>query len=646
MLATLRRASLVWSCLFLSAAAATAQVPPELISYPDTILFNGKVLSFEGPLMAERTVFSSAIALRDGKVFELGRDQQILRLKGPRTLLIDLQGKTVLPGFVDNHNHPHEWVHYFRYDSFLPNVKLLFVAGPDDQIKENRPDIFYGWGPVLRNPPVEIVQSLQSKLRKAAAELGPGKDQWILVTLTRQAMNLMGGTINKDWLDRVVPNNSVIISDDFIPHPFTANSMALEAIRESDPDPYIADLFNKMDKRGYDPSMSVSMRLYVGIQAIGAKHYDAFEKSLRYVMLEIAKCGATTIGGRVDYPTDLSAEADLARSGQSPIRYGFSHHLMRRLLGTPEAARAFSLVGDMNNIGTDLFWNIGVGAEGPPDLPFAHVLCTSARIRDEYRKIYNPFCGLLPGSQMRDGIRRMVANRVRVAGIHGAADETIDLLMDAVREGMQSSGLTMDDVRKQRITFDHVLLARPDQIPRMKEFGMLPAVTPLYIYQAGEMLDMFGPQIEDWLFLVKSFIQGGIPVVINLDRIPTADHPYFDELQFLITRNYRGRVYNAKEAVDRVTALKTVTAWSARYVMRENVLGNLQPGYFSDLMILDKDYFTLPEDQLHTIRVLLTMMGNKITWVDKGFEEELPAGYEKALHPTFVEFKSAVQKPE
>jgi predicted amidohydrolase YtcJ len=490
---------------------------------------------------------------------------------------------------------------------------------------------------------MEIVENLESKLKRAAAELGPGKDKWILVTLTRQGMNLMGSKVNKAWLDKVVPNNSVVISDDFIPHPFTANSSALEAIQESDPDPYIADLFNNMAKNGYDPSMSVSMRLYVGIEAIAARNYNAFKQSLKYVMLEIAKYGATSLGGRVDYPVDLSAEADLAREGQSPLRYGFSHHLMRRLLGTPEAARAFSLVGDFNNIGTDLFWNIGVGAEGPPDLPFAHVLCTSAPIKEEYRSIYKPFCGLLPGSQMRDGIKRMVANRVRVAGIHGAADETLDLLMDAVREGMQPGNLTMDDVRKQRITFDHVLLARSDQIPKLKEFGMIPAVTPLYIYQADEMKDMFGSQIEDWLFLINSFVKGGVPVPINLDRIPTEEHPYFDELQFLVTRNYRGKVYNAKEAVDPVTALKTVTCWSARYVMRENVLGNLRPGYMSDLMILDKDYFSLPPDQIHTARVLLTWMGPKITWVDKSYEKELPAGFAKALHPTFTEFRQRIQ---
>ncbi|MBI4464447.1 MAG: amidohydrolase family protein [Acidobacteria bacterium] len=147
------------------------------------------------------------------------------------------------------------------------------------------------------------------------------------------------------------------------------------------------------------------------------------------------------------------------------------------------------------------------------------------------------------------------------------------------------------------------------------------------------------------MFLIGSFVKGGVPVVINLDRIPTEDHPYFDELEFLVTRNFRGKVYNAKEAVDRATALKTVTAWSARYLMREDVLGNLKPGYLSDLMILDKDYFTLPEDQLHTIRVLLTMLGPKITWVDKTFEKELPQSFENLLHPTFIEFRQKIQGP-
>ena len=115
---------------FLIALASPAQVPPQLIGYPDAVLFNGKILTFDGPLMREQVVFHKAIALRDGKVFEVGTDDQILKLKGPKTLTVDLKGKTVLPGFVDNHNHPHEWVHLLPVRFFFPNVKLLLSQAP------------------------------------------------------------------------------------------------------------------------------------------------------------------------------------------------------------------------------------------------------------------------------------------------------------------------------------------------------------------------------------------------------------------------------------------------------------------------------------------------------------------------------------
>ena len=227
----------------LTGNVAESQVPPELIRYPDMVLFNGKIATFEGTLMNERTVFHQAIAVRDKKVLRVGTNEEVRRLQGPETVAIDLKGKTVLPGFIDNHNHPHEWVHYFRADSFFPHMKLLFIPGPDDKIRENRPDIFYGWGPVLKNPPLEIAQSLEARLKQAASELGPGKDNWILATVTRQGWNLLGPVINKEWLDKAVPNNPVMVVVDFIPNPVTMNSAGFQAIRDSDPDPYIAALF-------------------------------------------------------------------------------------------------------------------------------------------------------------------------------------------------------------------------------------------------------------------------------------------------------------------------------------------------------------------------------------------------------------------
>lgn len=624
-----------------------AEIPSEVINYPDVVLFNGKIATFDGDLMAERVVFHEAVAIRDGKILALGTDNNILKLKGPKTLTIDLKGKTVLPGFVDPHNHPNEWAHYFRYELFFPNVKLIYVPGPDDRYKELRPDISWGFGPILDDTPRarEMIRNLEARLKKAAEELGPGEDKWLLALVSRQGRKFFGPVINKDWLDRIVPNNPVAVSADFIPLEITANSLAIKAARERDPGPLAARHLDEIEKNGIARS-AVPLRLYIAVHVIGYKNFEAFKQSLKYVMLELAKYGATSIGSRVNYTTDLSAHAELARTGSAPLRLGWSHQLMGlrgEVLDRVSPKLTLPLVGDFSGIGNELFWNIGVAGEGASDLPFARVLCTVARPKEEHKKEFSPICGLDSGSRLREAVIEMVANRVRAAQFHGSADKTLDQLMQAVWDGMKLGGLTMDEARKMRITFDHVLLARPDQVDKLKEFGMIPSVTPLYIYQGEEIVQMFGHEVEAWMFLINSFVKGGVPVTINLDRIPTDEVPYFWELEFLVTRNFRGKTYNAKEAVDRATALKTVTTWAARYLMRENLLGNLKPGYFADLMVLDKDYFAVPEDKIHTIKVLMTMLGGKITWVDRGLERELAPGHERIMHPTFAELKGKIQ---
>ena len=67
----------------------------------------------------------------------------------------------------------------------------------------------------------------------------------------------------------------------------------------------------------------------------------------------------------------------------------------------------------------------------------------------------------------------------------------------------------------------------------------------------------------------------------------------------------------ARERIDRVRALKMSTSWAAEYVMRQNLLGSLERGKFGDLLILDNDYFTVPEREIRKIKPLLTMVGGK-----------------------------------
>ena len=99
-------------------------------------------------------------------------------------------------------------------------------------------------------------------------------------------------------------------------------------------------------------------------------------------------------------------------------------------------------------------------------------------------------------------------------------------------------------------------------------------------------------------------------------------NPFYD-LQIWITREYQGRVVGPAERVDRKTAIQMLTRWASEYVLREDVLGSLEQGKWADLIVLDKDYLTIPEDQIKDIDVLLTLVAGKPVYVSSSFQAQV-----------------------
>jgi predicted amidohydrolase YtcJ len=80
----------------------------------------------------------------------------------------------------------------------------------------------------------------------------------------------------------------------------------------------------------------------------------------------------------------------------------------------------------------------------------------------------------------------------------------------------------------------------------------------------------------------------------------------------LVTREVNGKVYAGSERIDRALALKMATVWAAEYVLKEHVLGSLEPGKWADLIVLNRDYFTVPEREIGTVTPVLTLVGGKV----------------------------------
>jgi len=111
---------------------------------------------------------------------------------------------------------------------------------------------------------------------------------------------------------------------------------------------------------------------------------------------------------------------------------------------------------------------------------------------------------------------------------------------------------------------------------------------------------------------VKSLVDAGVKTVLEIDDHEISRHgTVFHYLGVLVNREVDGKVYAGKERIDRVLALKMSTNWAAEYVLKENLLGSLERRKFADLIVLNRDYLTVPEKDIGEIKVLLTFVGGK-----------------------------------
>ena len=126
--------------------------------------------------------------------------------------------------------------------------------------------------------------------------------------------------------------------------------------------------------------------------------------------------------------------------------------------------------------------------------------------------------------------------------------------------------------------------------------------------------------------LIRSLVEGGVRVVFENEAgvRGTEATTYMYEAVPLITRkNYKGFMVAPEEAVDRVIVMKMMTSWPSYYMLREDRIGSLKPGKWADFLVLNKDYFAVPVDEIANVYPYLTVVGGKTVFVHKDYAAEI-----------------------
>ena len=205
---------------------------------------------------------------------------------------------------------------------------------------------------------------------------------------------------------------------------------------------------------------------------------------------------------------------------------------------------------------------------------------------------------------------RFVSNVVKNSII---VKKSMDLFLDVLEEASKES-----PVAGKRFAVDHVRFLTQEQAERAKKFGVLFSISPKNIDGTmRRVADLYGREIAgDVVSPARRIIDVGLKPVVELDA-----HRYsFLELEVMVTRkDSEGQPWGPQQRIDRREALYAFTRWAAEYVLREKQLGSIEKGKWADLTLVDRDYLTVPEDQISEIKVMMSIVGGRIGYTEPNF---------------------------
>jgi len=557
------------------AMAALLLVPflaAQQIQYADLVLRGGKVITVD----AQDHIWE-AVAVTGNRISAVGTNQEISRLVGPQTKIVELNGRTLLPGFIDAHSH---------------------VEGLAESEHAMVP---------IQAPPLKGAAEIIAKLKERASQVPPGT--WIVGQGTyNQVMP------TREELDRDFPEHPVVLR--WSAHDWLLNHRADEKadLNRATPDPKGAGRIERA------PNGEPMILRDAGIDLhLPRPTYQQMREWLPETLRDFyLKRGVTTVYDMSSPETAYRIYREARDQNELPVRMVLSY-----IIGVPDISGTNAdLEAAMLNSGLRTGFGDNWLRLGAIKIILDGVWGTTAAVYKPVWKgsgttwIADNFGGV---SRSQEILNRQILDAHKAGWqvwVHANGDRAQDMVLTAIEAAQKA--FPRDDARHRIEHFGHFLTQDPqrteERLARMQRDHVIPSPQVAFLWRLTDE-NLKEPDVK--FFPMKTLIQRGFHPPGGSDTLGTqnfATNPQFS-LSVAVNRMTKyGQPANPEEAISRMDAIRMFTTWAAYAGFQEKTRGSIENGKLADLVVLSGDPLTVPAEHILDLNVDYTIVDGKIAY--------------------------------
>lgn len=516
---------------------------------------------------------AEALAVRDGEIIAVGSNEEVQAQVSDRARVVDLDGRMLMPGIHDMHAHPMEAGEKYNFQCAFPFTFTM------DQII--------------------------AKLTECAADTPPGEwirgGQWAMELLETDTVP------HKDILDAITRDHPIYLGDSTV-HGAWLNSRALVelGIDADTPDPQGGVILREPDTM--EPTgVLVDNAAYNILKDLPAYTDEQYKTALAWSMHEMNKVGVTTVKDALTDGRSLKAYRGLDEDGRLTMKVSTSIAWRMHWIDYEKNVRMRADYAT-ENVGTEF---IKIMLDGIPPTRTSAML--DPYLPDE--KHGADFTGKLihsPGQLTEDMV--YLDGQGLTVKIHATGDRAVRVTLDAVEAARKANG---DSGMMHEIS--HAELIHPDDLPRFKELNVAAEFSPILWYPSilvQVMEQVIGEERANRFWPTKSLLEAGAHVIYGSDWPSVVPDPNpWPGIEAMVTRrdpygNFPGALW-PEQAIDLETAIRIFTINGAAAGKQADRTGSIEVGKSADFIVLDRNLFQVPVEDISETKVLLTVVSGR-----------------------------------